>query len=321
VFLPIRQLALKYHAGTAGKVAAERILTFLDAPPAIAAPASPIPHTGALAPASAAAMADTAPPGPRAEPHSVMRPGNHVGTIEFADVSFTYRNSQQAALEGLNVCIPQGQTIALVGPTGAGKTTVASLLLRFIEPTAGTISVAGTPLRNLDPASWRAQVGWVPEQPHLFSGTVAENICLARPEATDNEIETAARAAHADEFIRALPRGYETPIHERGLRLSGGQRQRIAIARAFLKDAPLLILDEATAHLDTESEALVQEALRWLLRGRTTLIIAHRLRMAYGADTIVVMDHGHALETGDHRTLLARSSLYQTLVARYEEAV
>jgi thiol reductant ABC exporter CydD subunit len=321
VFLPVRQLASKYHAGTAGKAAAERILTFLDAPPAVTAPSSPTPHTGAPAPASVVVLADAAALGPRPEPYSVIRPGNTVGTIEFADVSFTYRNSQQAALEGLNVRIQQGQTVALVGPTGAGKTTVASLLLRFIEPTAGTISVAGTPLRNLDPASWRAQVGWVPQQPHLFSGTVAENIRLGRPDATAPEIEAAARAAHADEFILALPRGYETPIHERGLRLSGGQRQRIAIARAFLKDTPLLILDEATAHLDTESEALIQDALRRLTRGRTTLIIAHRLRMAYGADTIVVMDHGCALDTGDHRTLLAQSSLYQTLVAKYEEAV
>jgi ATP-binding cassette subfamily C protein CydD len=297
VFLPVRQLALKYHAGTAGKAAAERILSFLDAPP-VAAPASNVLHDATSAPASAT-----------------------MGTIELEDVCFTYRNSQQAALEDLNLRIPYGQIVALVGPTGAGKTTVASLLLRFIEPTSGTISVAGTPLSGVDLASWRAQVGWVPQQPHLFSGTVAENIRLARPEATLSEIEAAAHAAHADEFIRALPREYETPIQERGQRLSGGQRQRIAIARAFLKDAPLLILDEATAHLDTESEALIQEALCRLMRGRTTLIIAHRLRMAYGADTIVVMDHGHALETGDHRTLLARSDLYQALVAKYEEAV
>jgi ATP-binding cassette subfamily C protein CydD len=193
--------------------------------------------------------------------------------------------------------------------------------LHFIEPTSGTISISGVSLTGLDLTTWRAQVGWVAQQPHLFAGTVAENIRLARSAATAEEIEAAAQAAHADTFIRALPQGYDTPIHERGQRLSGGQRQRIAIARAFLKDAPLLMLDEATAHLDEESEALVQDAVRHLMRGRTTLLIAHRLKMAYSADTIVVMDHGRALESGDHRTLLASSELYQTLVANYEEAV
>jgi thiol reductant ABC exporter CydD subunit len=317
VFLPLRRLALQYHAGAAGKAAAERILSFLDAPPTGEALASPAPHTDASAPTRAATPLRAPALEPHPEPHPVIR----LGDIEFADVRFTYRNSQQAAVQGLSLRIPHGRTVALVGPTGAGKTTVANLLLRFIEPTAGTISVAGVPLGALDPAAWRAQVGWVPQHPYLFSGTVAENIGLARSEATAKEVEVAARAAHADEFIQALPQGYETPIHERGLRLSGGQRQRIALARAFLKDAPLLILDEATAHLDAESEALIEDALRQLTRGRTALIIAHRLRMAYRAHTIIVLDHGRALETGDHRTLLARSSLYQALVAKYEEAV
>lgn len=321
VFLPLRQLALNYHAGTAGKAAAERILSFLDTPPSSDAPSAPTPLAVVPVSAAAAAPGRTSAPEPRPMTRPAMRLGDIAGDIEFASVCYTYRNSQQAALQGLSMLIPRGQVVALVGPSGAGKTTVANLLLRFIEPTAGVITVAGAPLSNRDLADWRAQVGWVPQQPHLFSGSVAENIRLARPEATAEQIEAAARAAHAEEFIRALPQGYETPIQERGLRLSGGQRQRIAIARAFLKDAPLLILDEATAHLDAESEALIEDALRRLMRGRTTLIIAHRLRMAYRADTIVVMDQGRASGSGDHRALLARSSLYQALVASYEEAV
>ena len=174
--------------------------------------------------------------------------------------------------------------MALVGPTGAGKSTVAALLLRFLTPDRGTILVGGVPLNALAPAAWRAQVAWVPQQPHLFQGTVADNIRLARPDAPPDAVEEAARAANAHEFICRLPRGYDTELGEQGARLSGGQRQRIAIARAFLKDAPLLILDEATAHLDTRNEALIRAALRDLLLGRTTLLIAHRLRLAYDAD-------------------------------------
>ena len=164
-----------------------------------------------------------------------------------------------------------------MGPTGAGKTTVASLLLRFIDADAGRISVGGLPLDGIDRAMWRGQVAWVPQLPHLFHGTVADNIRLARPEAGMDAVIAAARAAHADEFIEALPRGYDTPLGEGGARLSGGQRQRLAIARAFLKDAPVLILDEATASLDARSEALIQDALARLMAGRTVLIIAHRL--------------------------------------------
>jgi ATP-binding cassette subfamily C protein CydD len=294
-FLPLRQLALKYHAGTAGRAAAQRILDFLDTP-----------SVSALTASCPAAV----------EAHAV---GPQRMDIDFSDVHFAYDGGQRPALRGFNLSIPHGQTVALVGPTGAGKSTVASLLLRFIEPTAGAISVAGAPLCSFDLTTWRSLVSWVSQHPHLFYGTIAENIRLARPVSTIEEIEAAARAAHADEFIRALPQGYDTPIHEGGTRLSGGQRQRIAIARAFLKDAPLLILDEATAHLDTETEALIQDALHLLMRGRTTLIIAHRLTMAYEADEIVVMDQGRVLESGTHRTLLATGSLYPTLVANYEE--
>ena len=220
-------------------------------------------------------------------------------------------------MHGFSLTIPHGQTVALVGPTGAGKTTVASLLLRFIDADAGRISVGGLPLDSIDRAAWRGQVAWVPQLPHLFHGTIADNIRLARPEAGMEAVIAAARAAHADEFIATLPRGYDTPLGEGGARLSGGQRQRLAIARAFLKDAPVLILDEATASLDARSEALIQDALARLTVGRTVLIIAHRLALAYTADQIVVMDAGRAVEAGSHEGLLAQGGLYRQLVESY----
>jgi ATP-binding cassette subfamily C protein CydD len=292
-FLPLRQLALKYHAGTTGKAAAERILALLDAPaPQITQP------SGAL---------------------SAQIPES--GDLRFEDVYLAYDGGTRPALQGLTLTISQGKTVALVGASGAGKTTVARLLLRFVEPTSGVILLGETPLATLDPDAWRAQIGWVPQQPRLFYGTVADNLRLARPAATQSELEAAARSANALDFIQALPQGIDTPVHEGGTRLSGGQRQRIAIARAFLKDAPLLILDEATAHLDAESEALIREATLRLLRGRTALIIAHRLEMAYGADHIVVLDHGQAIESGDHQSLLAAGGRYSTLVASYEREV
>jgi ATP-binding cassette subfamily C protein CydD len=300
-FLPLRQLALKYHAGTAGAAAARQILAFLNNTPT--APSDHMPRTTCATTAGA----------------NERKPIQ--GDIHFVDVHVAYDSGQRPALRGISFSIPHGQTVALVGTTGAGKSTVASLLLRFIEPTAGNISIADMPLNSLDLATWRALVSWVPQRPHLFYGTVAENIRLARPNATTEEIEAAAHAASADTFIRALPQGYNTPIYEGGTRLSGGQRQRIAIARAFVKNAPTLILDEATAHLDAENEALIQDALHRLMRGRTTLIIAHRLTMACGADQIIVMDQGRVLERGTHRTLLATGSFYQTLVANYVEAL
>ena len=290
-FMPLRQLALQYHAGTTGKAAAQRIFALLDAPAPQAAPA---PN---------ASLATQIP--------------EH-GDLRFADVHLAYDGGTRPALRGLTMAIPHGQMVALVGASGAGKTTVARLLLRFVEPTSGAILLGETPLATLDPDVWRARIAWVPQQPRLFYGTVADNLRLARPAGSQEELEEAARMANALDFIRALPQGFATPIHEGGTRLSGGQRQRIAIARAFLKDAPLLILDEATAHLDAESEALIREATLRLLRGRTTLIIAHRLEMAYGADQIVVLDHGQAVESGDHHSLLAAGGYYQALVASYK---
>ncbi len=292
-FLPLRQLALRYHAGAAGKAAAERIYEVLDRP----AP-------GQLA--------------PRRQDSPLQAPPLRLD-LHFEDVTFAYEDGQRPALRGLSFDIRHGQTVALVGTTGAGKTTAAHLLLRFIEPDAGAIRVGATPLAAIDRAVWRRQVAWVSQHPHLFHGTVADNIQLARPEASREDLIAAARAAHAHDFILALPQGYDTPLGEQGARLSGGQRQRLAIARAFLKDAPLLILDEATVHLDADNEALVQDALRRLMHGRTVLLIAHRLTMAYEADQIVVFEEGRAVEAGSHGSLMTAGGLYARLAATYAD--
>jgi ATP-binding cassette subfamily C protein CydD len=235
----------------------------------------------------------------------------------FQGVAYAYDDGQRPALHGLSFEVQPGETVALVGPSGAGKSTVAHLLLRFLEPQAGRITVDGQPLAALPPAAWRARVAWVPQHPYLFHGTVADNIRLACPTATTEAVIGAARQAQAHDFVAALPQGYETPVGEGGSRLSGGQAQRIALARAFLKDAPLLIFDEATANLDPEIEGLVQAALARLLAGRTALLIAHRLHTVRRADRIVVMAGGRVVEEGDHRSLVEQAGLYRRLLRAY----
>ena len=236
------------------------------------------------------------------------------GDIRFENVRFHYPSRPDAAvLNGVSLDIASGETVALVGPSGAGKTTILQLLLRFHDPASGAVRVDGLALTDLVRAEFRKVLALVPQDPVIFAAPARENIRFGRLDATDHEVEAAARAAAAHDFITELPRGYDTPLGERGTMLSGGQRQRIAIARAILRDAPILLLDEATSSLDAESERLVQRAVDILARGRTTLIVAHRLATVKKADRIVVLDRGKVVAQGSHDRLVAEGGLYARL--------
>ncbi len=240
------------------------------------------------------------------------------GAIRFEDVSFSYGGDGPPALGGVTLEARRGETVALVGPSGGGKSTILNLIPRFYDVSGGRVTLDGQDLREMTLASLRDQIALVTQEPFLFDDTIRANIAYARPDATDAEVQAAAEAAAAHEFIAALPDGYASLVGEGGTRLSGGQRQRIAIARAFLKDAPILLLDEATSALDTESEAQVQAALKRLMAGRTTLLIAHRLSTVRGADRIYVVDQGRIVETGDHASLVKSKGLYARL-AQYQD--
>jgi ATP-binding cassette subfamily B protein len=256
-----------------------------------------------------------------APPNPVAMPQPPVGSVTFDEVRFNYPTRPDApALKGLDFTIQPGETVAIVGPSGAGKSTVFSLLLRYYDPVSGSIRVDGVDLREADPSDLRSRIAIVPQDTTIFATTARDNIGFGRPGAGHDEIEAAAKAALAHDFIVALDHGYDTQVGERGVTLSGGQRQRIAIARAILRDAPILLLDEATSALDAESEMLVQKALDHLMQGRTTLVIAHRLATVLRADRILVMEDGRIVEEGTHQTLVKKDGIYASLAKLQFEA-
>ncbi len=289
-YLPLRSMGTHYHARMDAVAAAERLVTIL---------ATPLP-----------------PPPLSPRPLDTRRPCR----IEFQDVHFAYEPGRPA-LAGASLSIDPGERIAVVGPSGAGKTTLANLLLGFIRPERGAVLVDGIDLNQIDIADWRARLAWLPQNPRLFQGTILDNIRLGAPDADLNAVREAARQARAAEFIDRLPAGYQTAIGERGAGLSGGQIQRIALARAFLRDARFVLLDEATANLDPASEALVQEAIDELAKGRAMLVIAHRLATVRTADRILVLDGGRVVEAGDHAALSARDGPYRRMIRSAERRV
>jgi ATP-binding cassette, subfamily B, bacterial len=291
VFRPLRDLRTVLHQGMLGQSAAAGINALFAAEPLV----------------------------PEHQPHSPAAGRPLVPTIAFEDVHFAYPGGRGAAHDGLSFTVAAGENIGIVGPSGSGKSSVARLLLRLFDPQRGTVRIGGHDLKTLDPEALRRMIAVVHQDTYLFHGTVEENLRLGKPEADRQELEAAARDANAHEFISLLPQGYATMIGERGVMLSGGQRQRLAIARALLRDAPILILDEALSSVDAENEAVIQQAIDRLSAGRTTLILAHRLSSVIGADRILVLDKGRIAESGRHRELIRHDGPYRRLMGAQAE--
>jgi len=281
MYNPIKKLNGDYNTMQKSIGASERVFEIIDAVPEIV-------------------------DAPDAQPLSSAK-----GDVEFRDVSFSYQ--EEEVLKGISLSARKGEVVALVGPSGGGKTTLVSLIPRFYDAKAGAVLVDGIDIRKIRHADLLSQIALVDQETVLFNDTIANNIRYGRTDANDAAVEAAARAAYAHEFILEMPDGYQANIGDRGVRLSGGQRQRICIARAILKDAPILILDEATSALDTESEQMVQKALENLMANRTTFVIAHRLSTIFRADKIVVMENGEIRESGTHSELLEHEGLYKRL--------
>jgi len=285
VFRPLRDLVQMFHGSMLAVAATRGMYQLLDAVPEVQSPAQPV-----------AAQ--------------LLRP-----EVRFENVSFGYQGGRRRAVNNCSFELQPGRTLAVVGPSGAGKSTLVNLLMRFVDPQQGRILLDGHDLRDLSFDLLRSQIAVVAQDTYLFYGTVADNLRVAKPDASPAELQAVCRTANAHDFVAALPRGYDTIIGERGVRLSGGQRQRLAIARALLKDAPILVLDEALSSVDVENEAVIHEALARLQRGRTTLVIAHRLTSVAGADRIIVLDGGAAIAEGTHATLVRDDPLYRRLAS------
>lgn len=292
-FLPLRQLGTKFHAGMEGVSASKEIFAILDQ--------APSPH-------------------PFREKGSINGATAGKGTVVLTGVSCTYPGASHPALESITASIPTGKTTAIIGPSGAGKSTLVNLLLRFQEPDEGSITIDGHPIRDIPLESWHEGISWVPQHPTLFNTTLKENILLARPDASRKKLNDALKQTGLSEFIASLPEGLDTVIGEQGARLSGGEAQRVALARAFLKDAPFLVLDEPTSHTDPELEAALRASMAALMKGRTTIIIAHRLETIRSADQIIVLNAGKLVRCGTHGELLAAGGFYSDALRLQQEA-